>query len=183
MPIKKVGRDTPSSDTVMNNWLSPSAPAQRGIHPHGNANHQRHGGGHQGQLHGGRKALGDQARDLGALAQAQAKLALHRVDQKVAKLHHKRLVQPQVDRRKSICSWVASCPSKNTTGSPTYWNSKNAMNATVTMTITAWINRCRDKSEHQLTLISVQSMRLSGRCTTSTFFFIAQGITWLCSGM
>ena len=30
------------------------------------------------------------------MAQTQAKLALHRIDQKVAKLHHKRLVQPQV---------------------------------------------------------------------------------------
>ena len=54
--------------------------------------------------------------------------------------------KPKSDRSKSICSWVASCPSKNTTGSPTYWNSKNAMNATVTMTITAWINRCKMKA-------------------------------------
>lgn len=35
----------------------------------------------------------------------------------------------------------------------------------------------------QFTLINRQSRRLSGRCTTSMFFFIAHGMIWLCSGM
>jgi len=54
--------------------------------------------------------------------------------------------RPKSARSRSICSLVASCPSKNTTGSPTYWNSKKAMKATVTITITAWISRCKMKA-------------------------------------
>jgi hypothetical protein len=55
----------------------------------------------------------------------------------------KGLVQPQVGAQLPIWSAVASCPSKNTTGSPTYWNSMNAIKATLTMTITACASRLR----------------------------------------
>jgi len=44
---------------------------------------------------------------------------------------------PKLARSSRTCSGVASWPSMNTTGSPTYWNSMKEMKATVTMTITA----------------------------------------------
>jgi hypothetical protein len=66
-----------------------------GIHTHGNANHQGQHGGHQGQLQRGREALGNEARNLGPLAQAQAKFALGCIHQKVPKLHEERFVEPQ----------------------------------------------------------------------------------------
>src|SRR5690606_20142012 len=49
-------------------------------------------------------------------------------------------------RNSRICSGVASCPSRNTTGSPTYWNSRKAMAATLTITTTAWTSRRRMKA-------------------------------------
>ena len=57
---------------------------------------QRQHGRHQREFQRGREALADQARDLGALAQAQAELALRRIDQEVPELHEEGLVQPQV---------------------------------------------------------------------------------------
>ena len=66
------------------------------VHPHRNANEQGQEGRHQSQLQGGRQALDDQARDLGALTQAQAELAVDRIPQKVCVLHEKRLIQPQI---------------------------------------------------------------------------------------
>ena len=53
----------------------------------------------------------------------------------------KGLSRPSEARSSRICSGVASWPSRNTTGSPTYWNSMKEMKATVIMTITACIRR------------------------------------------
>ena len=65
---------------------------------------------HQREFQRGREALGDQARDLGPLAQAQAKLALRRVGQEMPKLNHKRLIQSQVGAQFSnlLCRGVLS---------------------------------------------------------------------------
>ena len=59
------------------------------------SSHGQHGR-DQGQLERRGKALADQPRDLGALAQAQAELALRRIDQEMPELHEEGLVQPQV---------------------------------------------------------------------------------------
>ena len=48
---------------------------------------------------------------------------------------------PRAERSSRIWSGRASCPSKNTTGSPTYWNNKKEMNATTTKTSTACSKR------------------------------------------
>ena len=49
----------------------------------------------------------------------------------------KDLSRPRALRSSRICSGVASWPNRNTTGSPTYWNSMKEMKATVTITMTA----------------------------------------------
>src|SRR5574343_1319302 len=72
------------------------AAAQGGIDTHRDADQQSQSGGDECQFQRGGKAFGDQARDLGALAQAQAKLALHGVDQKMPELNHKGLVKAQI---------------------------------------------------------------------------------------
>ena len=69
---------------------------QGGVDPHGDAQYESHDGGHQGQFKGGGKALRDQARDFDPLAQAQPKLALNGVTQKMPELNEKGLVQAQV---------------------------------------------------------------------------------------
>ena len=54
--------------------------AQGGIDTHGNANQQSQHSGHQRQLQGGWKSVCNELRDLGTLAQADAKLALRGID-------------------------------------------------------------------------------------------------------
>ena len=61
-----------------------------------NADHQGDQGRRSSQFQGCGEALRDQGRDLSALAQAQAKLALHGVADKARELNHKVLIQTQI---------------------------------------------------------------------------------------
>ena len=56
------------------------------------------------------------------------------------------LSRPRSARSCWRCCGVASWPRMLVTGSPTYWNSMKAMNATVSMTRTAWTSRRRMKA-------------------------------------
>jgi hypothetical protein len=104
----------------MNSLAHEAAAPERRVDAHRNAHQQGQRGRHDGQLEGGRKALAQQARDLLSLAQAQAELALRGIDQEVPELHEEGLVQPQVGAQLANLLGLASCPSRNTTGSPTY---------------------------------------------------------------
>jgi hypothetical protein len=137
MPIRKVGSDTPSSDKVMNAWLMKVPRLSAAYTPMGMPTTRASKAATRASSSVAGKRSAISARHLGALAQAQAELTLRRIHQKVPELHEKGFVQPQIGAQLRICSGVASCPSRNTTGSPTYWNSMKAMKATVTITMTA----------------------------------------------
>jgi hypothetical protein len=111
MPIRKVGSETPSSDSVMKTWLMNEPRRKAAYTPIGMPQCQRQHGS-KGQLQRGRKALGNQARHLGTLAQAQAELPCTALDRKCQNCTKKGLSSPRSARRARICSGVASCPSK-----------------------------------------------------------------------
>ena len=96
MPIRKVGSDTPSSDSVIISW-APNLPRRSAAYtPSGMPTGQRDDGRTERQFQRRREALGDQRRHLAALAQAEAELALHRIADEAAELHDEGLVEPEV---------------------------------------------------------------------------------------
>ena len=126
---------------------SRSAAPQRRVDAHRDADDERDERREQRQLERRRAALGDQRRDLGALAQAEAELALRGVAEEVPELDGERAGRGRGRRAAAgAAAGVASWPRMLVTGSPTYWNSMNAMNATASMTITAWTRRRRTKA-------------------------------------
>jgi hypothetical protein len=74
----------------------PRVPLQRRIHAHRNAGDDRDDRGGEGQFERGGQPLLDQRRHRAPLPQADAEVALHRVDDEVAELHEKGLIEPQV---------------------------------------------------------------------------------------
>ena len=93
------------------------------------------------------KPLGDERRDLAALAQAQPEFALHGVADEVGELDRERAGRGRGRSAVAgVAAGVASWPRMFVTGSPTYWNSMKAMKATVSMTRTAWTSRRRTKA-------------------------------------
>jgi hypothetical protein len=80
----------------MKTWLRNEPLRKAEYTPHRNAQCQRQHGSNGGQFHRGGETLGNQARHLGTLAQAQAELPLHGIGKKVPELHEKGLIQPQV---------------------------------------------------------------------------------------
>ena len=77
------------------------ASAQGGIHAHRNAQCQRQHGSNGGQFHRGGEALGNQARHLGTLAQAQAEFPLQGIGEKVPELHEERLIKSQIGAQRA----------------------------------------------------------------------------------
>ena len=147
MPIRKVGSDTPSSDSRHHQLRAEAAAPQRRVHAQRDADQQRDHRGGERQLQRRREALDDQRRHLAALAQAEAELALHRIADEARELHREGLVQAEVARAaaRAARAWRPG-PSMLLTGSPTYWNSMKAMKATVSITITACSRRRRMKA-------------------------------------
>ena len=60
MPIRKVGSDTPISDTVCSTLARPVSRIEAGIDAHRHADEQREQRGAEGELQRRRQALGDQ---------------------------------------------------------------------------------------------------------------------------
>ena len=93
---QKGGQGDPQKGEGHEHLAHESAALERRIHAHGHSDQEGQEGGHQGQFQGGREALGNESGHLGALAQAQAKLALCGVDEEVSELNEERLIQPQL---------------------------------------------------------------------------------------
>ena len=96
MPIRNVGSDTPSSESVMNTCAHEAAAAQRRVDAHRDADASARKRRDERELERGREALRDQARHLGALAQRQAEFALRGVAEEVPELHEERLVEAEL---------------------------------------------------------------------------------------
>ena len=95
MPIRKVGSDTPSSDTVIASCEAKVPRLSAAYTPSGMPTASAITAAADRQLQRGRQALDDQRRDLAALTQAQAKVTLQRIADEVRKLQRKGLVQAQ----------------------------------------------------------------------------------------
>jgi hypothetical protein len=95
MPIRKGGQRHAEQRNGHEGLAHEGATAQGGVDAHRDADEERQHGRDEGQLQRGRKAFADQARHLGALAQAQAELALRRIDEEVPELHEEGPVEPQ----------------------------------------------------------------------------------------
>src|SRR5580765_1530322 len=79
------------------------------------------------------------------------------------------LSRPRSARNCSRCCGVASWPRMFVTGSPTYWNSMNAMKATVSITITAGARRRRTKTSirdgtFQFAITAKREPTVKGEC-------------------
>ena len=95
MPIRKVGSDTPISETVSSTCDSHGAAPQRRVDAHRNADDEREQRRDQRQLERRRQALGDQRRDLAPLPQAQARIALQRALDESGELDVERPVEAE----------------------------------------------------------------------------------------
>ena len=96
MPIRNVGSETPSSEIVMKTWLRKVPRRSAEYTPIGMPISSARSAATSASSSVAGKRSRDQARNLGALAQAQAEFALRRIDQEMPELHEEGLVQPQV---------------------------------------------------------------------------------------
>ena len=146
MPMRKVGSDTPRSDTVMNTWLM-NVPLRSAAYtpmgmPRTTANKPAMAA--SSSVAGKRSPI--RRETLAPWRRLRPNSPCAAFTRKCQYCTKKGWSSPRSDRNWAIWSGLASWPSRKTTGSPTYWNSMKAMNATTIMTITACINRRRIKT-------------------------------------
>ena len=147
MPIRKVGSETPSSESVMNTWLRKLPRRSAEYTPIGMPISSARSAATSASSSVAGKRSPIRRETLAPWRRLRPNSPCAALTQEMPELHEEGLVQPQVGAQlRGSAAGVASCPSRKTTGSPTYWNSRNAMNATATMTITAWIRRRRIKA-------------------------------------
>ena len=141
MPIRNVGSDTPSSEMVMNSWLVKVPRLRAAYTPMGTpmTRARKAATKASSSVAGKRSAISRET--LAPWRRLRPNSPWAALTKKCQNCTKKGLSRPSEARSSRICSGVASWPSRNTTGSPTYWNSMKEMKATVTMTITACIRR------------------------------------------
>ncbi|MNU99359.1 hypothetical protein D3C71_894880 [compost metagenome] len=141
MPIRNVGSDTPSSEMVMNSWLVKVPRLRAAYTPMGTpmTRARKAATKASSSVAGKRSAISRET--LAPWRRLRPNSPWAALTKKCQNCMKKGLSRPSEARSSRICSGVASWPSRNTTGSPTYWNSMKEMKATVTMTITACIRR------------------------------------------
>lgn len=149
MPIRKVDGETPSSKAVIKSWLPKGSAPKRRVHAHPESRNKAPGRRPRAPA----RAWPGSARRprLCSLAQAEPEIALDRIGQEMPELGQDQVLSPSASRASRICSAVASCPSMWDTGSPTNWNSMNAIRATQSMTNTACASRRENESKHRIT--------------------------------
>ena len=146
MPIRKVGNDTPSSDSVINTCDAKRPRRSAAYTPIGmpKTSAMTAAVNDSSSVAGSRSAISDETRRpcrrLKPNSPATALLT------KRANCTGNGWSRPRSVRSCARWAGVASWPSRLVTGSPTYWNSMNAMKATVSMTITACARRRRMKA-------------------------------------
>ena len=96
MPIRNVGRLTPTSDPASSRCASQRVAPQRRVDAQRDADDQREQRGGERQLERRRQPLLEQRGHRPALPQRQAEFALHGVADETAELHVRRLVEPEL---------------------------------------------------------------------------------------
>ena len=96
MPMRKVGRLTPTSDAASSACARTLSPSQRRVDAGGDPDDQRDQRGGDRQLERGRQALAQQRRHLAALPQRDAEVALRGVLDEAGELDVERPVEPEL---------------------------------------------------------------------------------------
>ena len=146
MPIRKVGSETPSSDSVITS-CEPKRPRRSAAYtPSGTptASAITAAARASSSVAGKRSAISDDT--LRPWRRLRPNSPCTALPTKRANCTGKGSSSPRSWRNWSRCSCVASWPSRLVTGSPTYWNSMKAMKATVSITMTACSRRRRMKA-------------------------------------
>ena len=95
-PIRKVGKETPISDSGLQQPRQRGIALQRGEHAHRNAQRQRKQRGDEGELERRGHAFADQLGDRLLELIGDAEVEVRRVGEKARRLHDRRLIETQL---------------------------------------------------------------------------------------